>query len=271
MDREAAAAFDERLRGALRRERAVLTMSASGLVVVCVVLSASGASLLAVSGLALMAAFVLLMASDSWRRRPRPPVRIGVAQGNVATVLTVSRVPLVAGAVGAAGFLLVIASVLVGDGLANTADGRRGGFLLYLGVPLAPLLLVAAVILMVRPSYVAATADGIEVRSHGRTRFTSWSSIDSVGPLEPAAGGQLGGGLTLCVTGSGHRQTLATRQLSATLWVLAAWLQHYVDVPRDRAELGTSAAAHRLGAVQSDLADPTVEPSWFPPPASSSS
>jgi hypothetical protein len=269
MDRNDAAAFDARLRQALRRERTTLTVAASGLVAVCMVLLAIGADLLAVAGLVLLTAFVVVMALDSWRRRPRPPARLGTVHGNPATVLMVSRVPLIGAAVAAAGLLLLIGSVLVGEGIADTVDGRRGGFLLYAAVPLAPILFAVAVALAVRPSYIAAAADGIEVRAHGRTRATTWDSIDSIGPLEPAAGGQLGGGLTLSVTGAGQRQTLPTRHLSATLWVLAAWLQHYVDTPRDRAELGTPAAVQRLAMLESDMTEPSLKPAWFPPPASS--
>jgi hypothetical protein len=258
------AVIDTRLRAALLRNRTVLTACFVGLVgavVLLVLVSDRGQSdLLGLSGLLLLLLGLGFVTLDAWSPARRPPPQVERAP-MTATVLRAPTTTFVAMLVAATGLVVVAVSFVVGDGLEAVTDQRRG-VAVYVVVALAPLLLVGAVAVVIRPDRVVLSSEAVSVRRAGRTRSVPWERVRAVEPLPDNPG------LVLRVAGEGGGTAamIPTRQLDLTVWELRAVLCHYADHPADRALLGTPASLSHLQTLRAAAAAPGSRPAWFAKP-----
>lgn len=226
---------------AFQRNRFVLTVSTVGLVALLVGLVAISdgetRSRVGLLGFAGVVAGGGLMTVDAWVRLPRPAPRVVTHAGGGAVRLRASTILFTAPVLLAAGLTLIAVSFLMAPSLASVAQGRRGGAWVYVVVVAAPLLLVAALALLVLRDQVLLTPDGLRVRRLGRVRALDWDAVREVGavPADP--------GLVLRVgTAGGSSLLVTTRPMALTVRELAAVVRHLAATPADRAHLGTAAA-----------------------------
>lgn len=145
----------------------MLTACSTGLLVAVVLLSfisdTAPSDALALSGLLLLAAALGSITLDAWVPLRRPSPRITKKPGGTATVVPAPLVLFCAIVAAAVGFLLLVGSFLLVPGMEDVAETRRG-LLVYLAAPHAPLLVIGALGLAIRPDRVVLTPDAVSVR-----------------------------------------------------------------------------------------------------------
>ncbi|WP_459974898.1 hypothetical protein [Nocardioides pyridinolyticus] len=235
----------------MRTNRIVLTVCTLGLLLALGVLAAIGGgttrSSVGLIGLALILAGVGLVTLDAWLWFPRPELRVvaggtrlqGVISGPVAMVLV------------AAGLTLIAVSFLLASSLEDVSPGRRGAGWAYVVVVAAPVMLAAAVALLVRRDQLLLTPEGIAARRVGRTRAVRWDQIRQAEPVPDDPG------LGLRVTGAdGSWVLVSTRQLALSIGELAAVVRHLGATPADRPRLATVEALPLIDGLRRGVAQP---------------
>jgi hypothetical protein len=197
-----------------------------------------------------------------WRRRPRVTLDGGgiMARGARAYGIVIMGAS-------AAGVATGIAMLSVPD-WNSTALSRLipiASALLTLGVPVGLAMTVRPQRLRVNPELIAFKDP------FPRRRTVTWRDVQTIDVPAQAPVERLGT-LPLTITARADTLMIHTIAIRPTVWVLSAWLNHYLAHPEDRHELATQAGIDRLDVIQAaHMAVPNRPwPRWFPPPLASS-